>query len=150
MNENNDFTLEVNKSFDVIKKEIINTRNKVYSVVNTEMVLLYWNIGKHIMEIQHGDERAPYANYILIELSKRLTSEFGKGFSKRNLERMRKIYKLFPIASSLMTQLSWTHYIEIIKIHEEGKRNFYIKECVASNWSVRELQRQCCCNSYYL
>ncbi len=142
MNERNEFSSEVKKSFDIIKNEIINTRNKVYSVVNTEMVMLYWNIGKHIMEIQHGDERAPYANYILIELSKRLTSEFGKGFSKRNLERMRKIYKLFPIASSLMTQLSWTHYIEIIKIHEEGKRNFYIKECVSSNWSVRELQRQ--------
>ena len=81
---------EINNIFDNIKELVISSRNKVYSAVNTEMLNLYWNIGKAIMEIQQGDERASYGDAVLEKLSQRLTNEFGKGFSKRNLERMRK------------------------------------------------------------
>ena len=63
---------------------------------NTEMLDLYWNIGKTIMEIQQGDERATYGETVLEKLSQRLTNEFGKGFSIINLRRMRKFYCLFP------------------------------------------------------
>ena len=94
------------------------------------------------MEIQQSDERASYGDAILEKLSEKLTNEFGKGFSKRNLERMRKFYICFPIATTVSSQLSWSHYLEIIKIEEEQKRNFYIKEIINSKWSVRELQRQ--------
>ena len=59
-----------------------------------------------------------------------------------NIERMRKFYIYFPIATTVSSQLSWSHYLEIIKIEEEQKRNFYIKETINSKWSVRELQRQ--------
>ena len=82
---------EINNIFDNIKDLVINSRNKVYQTVNTEMLNLYWNIGKAIMEIQQGDERASYGETVLENLSQKLTSEFGKGFSKRNLERMRKL-----------------------------------------------------------
>lgn len=133
---------EINYVFNDIKELIINSRNKVYQTVNTEMLNLYWNIGKMIMEIQHGDERASYGDTVLLKLSKKLTDEFGKGFSKRNLERMRKFYVCFPIATTLLSQLSWSHYLELIKIDDETKRNFYIKEAINSKWSVRELQRQ--------
>lgn len=133
---------EINNIFDNIKELVINSRNKVYSAVNTEMLNLYWNIGKIIMEIQQGDERASYGDAVLDKLSKKLTKEFGKGFSKRNLERMRKFYLSFPIATTLSSQLSWSHYLELIKIEEESKRNFYLKETINSRWSVRELQRQ--------
>lgn len=71
-----------------------------------------------------------------------MTEEFGKGFSKRNLERMRKFYISFPIATTVSSQLSWSHYLELIKINEVNKRNFYLNETINSNWSVRELQRQ--------
>ena len=98
---------EINSLFTDIKEMIINSRNKVYTAVNTEMLNLYWSIGKAIMEIQQGNERASYGETVLEKLSEKLTKEFGKGFSKRNLERMRK---------------------------------FYIKECINSGWSVRELQ----------
>ena len=54
---------------------------KVYQSVNTEMLSLYWNIGKAIMEIQQGDERASYGDSVLDKLSQKLTNEFGKGFS---------------------------------------------------------------------
>ena len=133
---------KINNIFDNIKQLVISSRNKVYSAVNTEMLNLYWNIGKIIMEIQQGDERASYGDAVLEKLSEKLTDEFGKGFSKRNLERMRKFYIYFPIATTVSSQLSWSHYLEIIKIEEEHKRNFYIKETINSRWSVRELQRQ--------
>ncbi len=132
----------INNVFDNIKELVISSRNRVYTAVNTEMLNLYWNIGKAIMEIQQGDERASYGETVLEKLSEKLTAEFGKGFSKRNLERMRKFYIYFPIATTVSSQLSWSHYLEIIKIEEESKRNFYIKESVSSGWSVRELQRQ--------
>ncbi len=133
---------EINSIFDSIKNLVINSRNKVYHTVNTEMLNLYWNIGKIIMEIQQGDERASYGDAVLDKLSQKLTNEFGKGFSKRNLERMRKFYIFFPIATTMSSQLSWSHYLELIKIDDEQKRKFYLNECINSKWSVRELQRQ--------
>lgn len=68
------------------------------------------------MEIQQGDERASYGETVLEKLSGKLTKEFGRGFSKRNLERMRRFYIYFPIATTVLSQLSWSHYLEIIKI----------------------------------
>ena len=133
---------EINSIFDNIKEMVISSRNKVYTTVNTEMIHLYWNIGKIIMEIQKGDERASYGDEVLEKLSKKLTNEFGRGFSKRNLERMRKLYIFFPIATTLSSQLSWSHYLELLKVEEKVKRDFYMKECIESRWSVRELQRQ--------
>lgn len=133
---------EINNIFDNIKELVINSRNKVYQTVNTEMLNLYWNIGKAIMEIQQGDKRASYGDALLEKLSQKLTDEFGKGFSKRNLERMRKFYIYFPIATTVSSQLSWSHYLQIIKIEENAKRNFYKNEAINSKWSVRELQRQ--------
>lgn len=133
---------QINLVFDNIKQLVISSRNKVYSVVNTEMLNLYWNIGKAIMEIQHGDERASYGDYVLENLSQRLTSEFGKGFSSRNLRTMRKFYLVYPIWKTVSSKLSWSHYLELLKIEEEPKRKFYMNECINSRWSVRELQRQ--------
>ena len=114
----------------------------MYQTVNTEMLKLYWNIGKIIIGIQKGNKNAIYGDYLLDKVSKKLTDEFGKGFSKRNLERMRKFYMKFPFTTTVSSQLSWSHYLELIKIKEESKRNFYLNECINSKWSVRELQRQ--------
>ena len=133
---------KINHVFDNIKELVINSRNKVYQTVNTEMLNLYWNIGKIIMEIQQGDERASYGDAVLDKLSQRLTIEFGKGFSARNLRTMRKFYLSYPIWKTVSAKLSWSHYLELIKIEEENKRNFYLNECINSKWSVRELQRQ--------
>ena len=100
------YSSEFNDLFNNIKELVIDSRNKVYSAVNTEMLNLYWNIGKAIMEIQKGDERASYGDAVLEKLSKKLTNEFGKGFSIINLRRMRKFYCLFPIRSSVLNELS--------------------------------------------
>ena len=94
------------------------------------------------MEIQQGDERAAYGDAVLDKLSQKLTNEFGKGFSSRNLRTMRKFYIMYPIWKTVSAKLSWSHYLELIKIDEEPKRNFYLNECINSRWSVRELERQ--------
>lgn len=133
---------EINHIFDDIKQLVINSRDKVYQTVNTEMLRLYWNIGKVIMEIQQGDERASYGNAVLEKLSEKLTNEFGRGFSSRNLRTMRKFYIMYPIWKTVSAKLSWSHYLELIKIDDVSKRNFYLNECINSRWSVRELQRQ--------
>ena len=132
----------INPIFEEIRDLINNSRNRVYSVVNTEMLNLYWNIGKVIMEIQQGNERASYGDAVLQKLSEKLTNEFGKGFSARNLRTMRKFYLMYPIWKTVSAKLSWSHYLELIKIDEENKRKFYLNECINSKWSVRELQRQ--------
>ena len=133
---------QIDQIFDNIKELVISSRNRVYSVVNTEMLNLYWHIGKIIMDIQQGEKKAHYGDYVLERLSEKLTAEFGKGFSKRNLERMRKFYLYFPIATTVSSQLSWSHYLELLRIEEEPKRKFYMNECINSRWSVREIQRQ--------
>ena len=141
----NELTLideNINPIFEEIKGLVNNSRDRVYSAVNTEMLNLYWNIGKIIMEIQQGNERANYGDAVLEKLSEKLMNEFGKGFSSRNLRTMRKFYLMYPIWKTVSSKLSWSHYLELIKIEEENKRNFYLKEAINSKWSVRELQRQ--------
>ncbi len=135
-------TNELEQVFSTIKELVMNSRNKVYSVVNVEMLNLYWNIGRIMIKIQQGEKKASYGDALMEKLSIKLTKEFGKGFSKRNLERMRKFYIYFPNAATVSSQLSWSHYLELIKIEESNKRNFYLNECINAKWSVRELQRQ--------
>lgn len=83
------------------------------------MLYLYWNIGASIMEIQNGDERAGYGDEVLEKLSQKLTAEFGKGFSSRNLRAMRKFYIIYPIWKTVSSKLSLSHYLVLIKIEEE-------------------------------
>lgn len=77
-----------------------------------------------------------------MQFSKTLTKEFGKGFSRFNLQNMRVFYLRYPICQTLSGKLSWSHYCELLSISDEDKRSFYEKECVNSGWSVRELKRQ--------
>lgn len=97
---------EITTIYNNIKKLVINSREKVYTAVNTEMLNLYWNIGKIIMEIQEGKEKASYGEAVLEKLSQKLTAEFGKGFSSRNLRTMRKFYFMYPIWKTVSSKLS--------------------------------------------
>jgi len=133
---------EVDNLYDKIRNLVEQSRDRVYKTVNTEMVNLYWNIGKMIVEKQDGNTRAKYGDLLIEGISKRLTEYFGKGFSIQNLRKMRQFYICFPIRSTLSSELSISHYFELIRIKEENKRNFYMNECINSNWDVRELQRQ--------
>jgi predicted nuclease of restriction endonuclease-like (RecB) superfamily len=115
----------------------------VYKSVNFSMVHAYWNIGRIIFhEEQKGSSRSDYGSHLLEYLSKKLSSDFGRGFSVTNLKYMRMFYKAFQNRQTLSDQLSWSHYILLTKIEKDEARNFYLTECMASKWSVRELERQ--------
>lgn len=125
-------------------REIINqSREKVFRVANSTLLLTYWQIGQLIVEDeQKGKERAEYGKFVLKNLSKKLTLEFGKGFDYTNLSNMRKFYKTFPIVDAVRQQLSWTHYRLLLNIDSTAKINYYIEESVENNWSSRDLKRQ--------
>ncbi len=126
-----------------IKDVIISSRNKIAYEVNNTMLLAYWNVGRIIVENeQNGNIKAEYGKQVLKELSKELRKILGSGFSVSNFQYMRRFYLKYPKQQTVSVKLSWSHYIELITIKDDDKRNFYEKECINSNWSVRELQRQ--------
>jgi predicted nuclease of restriction endonuclease-like (RecB) superfamily len=104
---------------------------------------MYWHIGQRIvLEEQHGAERANYKDYLLKNLSVTLSAEYGEGYSRRQLELMRQLYLTFPIANTLYSQLTWSHYKLLIRIDDADKRSFYIAESTKNDWTVRQLERQ--------
>lgn len=126
-----------------IKTLIASARQTAIRAVDMQRTLLYWHIGERVFnEEQNGQDRANYGEYLIKYLSEQLQPEFGSGFSARQLERYRQFYRTFPIASSLRTQLSWTHYKTLLGISNEDKREYYIAETVKNNWSVRQMERQ--------
>ena len=134
-------------SIDILYQEvsdiIIGARHTVYRAANTEMVKAYWNIGKLIVEEeQKGKGRAEYGKELMVLLSKKLTKELGRGFSKSNLFNMRRLHLSYPIFQTLSGKLSWSHYCELLMISNNDARLFYEKEAINSNWSLRELKRQ--------
>lgn len=126
-----------------IKDIITSSRSKVAYEVNSTMLLAYWNVGKIIVENeQKGNIKAEYGKQVMKELSKELRKILGSGFSVSNLFNMRKLYITYPKFQTLSGKLSWSHYCELLSIEDDDERSFYEKECVNSNWSVRELKRQ--------
>lgn len=118
-------------------------RKNAVTAVNNEIVNTYWEIGKYIVEYeQAGNETAEYGSSVLKRLSKDLTIRYGKGFSMSNINKMRKLYITYPILQTVSAKLSWSHYVELLKIEDNTERSFYLKECEQENWSVRELKRQ--------
>lgn len=129
-----------------IKDLLEQSRSRVAVRVNEELLVTYWKIGEIIVKYEQNDNvRAAYGTQTLKELAKSLTREFGKGFSRSNLQNMRSFYLTYPTftkCQSLTGKLTWTHYCELLSISDEEKRKFYEKECFNSGWSVRELKRQ--------
>lgn len=131
-----------------IREILDNARNKVYRTANFEMVQAYWNVGREIVEEeQQGKDRADYGTYLLIELSAKLTKEYGKGFTETNLRYMRLFYNAFKNHHALRDELSWTHYRLLLKVEKDNAREFYMEEAISGNWSTRQLERQI--NSLY-
>ena len=126
-----------------VKNILQSARDNAYRQVNFIMVEAYWNIGKQIVEEeQNGKDRAEYGSYLIKELSSRLTSEFGIGFSQRNIRNMRQFYICFPIWQTVSAKLSWSHYALLLRIENSNAREWYAQESAKANWSVRALERQ--------
>lgn len=150
-----------NKLFGRIAELLSDARKFAVVSVNKAIVLTYYEVGRLIIEDeQKGKERAEYGKSVLKELSTKLTKEFGKGYSVYNLERMRKFYSVYSKSATALRKLanensssllrksdnpfklSWSHYLQLIKIDSEQERKFYEIESANNNWSVRELERQ--------
>ena len=119
------------------------TRERVALTINSELTLLYWNIGKQINEDILKNNRADYGKNIIAELSNALITKYGDGFSKRNLHNFIKFNELYSdsqIVQTLSAQLSWSHIYSLIYIKEKIKREFYTQLCIHERWSVRTLQ----------
>jgi len=126
-----------------IGQVLTNGRENAVQQVNSILVRTYWEIGRYIVEFeQGGNEKAEYGTMLFDRLSKDLTQAYGKGFSRSNLFQIRMLYAKFPIVQTLSGQLSWSHYVEILKADNDLEINFYVKQAEKEKWSVRELKRQ--------
>ena len=126
-----------------IKETLLASRQQAYAAINFAMVKSYWEIGRIIVEHeQSGSLRAEYGKHTLQELSNRLIKEFGRGFTVRTLQQMKKFYALFPNTNTLCSQLSWSHYRLLMTVENEKAREWYMNEAVAGAWSCRQLGRQ--------
>ena len=136
LGKNNSLVLEISTIVNEVKTNLSKEINK-------SIIYVYWNIGRIIVKHENEDNnRLEYGKEVLKELSKELTKLLGKGYSLTNLTYMRWFYNVYPDYNMINNSLSWSHYVELITIKDDKKRNFYEKECINSNWSVRELQRQ--------
>ena len=126
-----------------IASVITSGKQTAYRAINSAMVLTYWEIGRLIVEEeQEGKDKADYGDYLIISLAKRLTKEFGSGYSQANLRNFRQFFSLFPIRYALRSELTWTHYRLLMRVENINARQFYEEECIKSNWSTRALERQ--------
>ena len=137
--------IEKRDIFIDIKNIIELSRKKVISSINSTMTTTYFLIGKRIVEEEQGGEkRAEYGENLIIKLSEKLTRDYGKGFSKRNLEQMRKFYLTYSISQTVSAEfkLSYSHYLTLMRVANIEERNFYEIEAINNSWSLRELKRQ--------
>jgi predicted nuclease of restriction endonuclease-like (RecB) superfamily len=130
---------------DDIRLLINTTRRQVAQVVNSSLVVLYWNIGRRIKVEVLKEKRAAYGQEIVVTLSQQLVAEFGEGFSRHNLSRMVKFYEYFPdekIVATLSQELSWSHIIAILPVTNPLGREFYAEMSRMERWSVRTLRQK--------
>lgn len=128
-----------------IKNIIEESKKNVVRQINYSLIITYWNIGKVIKNNIIQDKRAEYGKETIKKLAERLTFEYGKGFGQRNIFRMIRFYDIFKDEKKLTTlsaKLSWSHFVELIRIDDELKRDFYITMCDNENWSVRTLRER--------
>ncbi len=131
------------KLIEDVRSLILSTRGRIAQTVNAGLVLLYWGIGKRIQKDILDSKRAEYGEKIVPTLSAQLVPEYGEGFSSRNLFRMVQFYRSFMdqrIVTTLSAQLSWSHFVEIIRFKDPLQRDFYAEMCRIERWSVRILR----------
>lgn len=145
MTQDNLPAMPADKLYQVIHTLIESAKTQVVVQVNQALVLTYWQIGRIIKTEVLDDDRSQYGAAVLKQLAERLTHDYGSGFSYSSLTRMAKFYAILPeegIVATLSQQLSWSHFVELIKIDDAIKREFYIQLCADGRWSVRALRER--------
>ena len=134
---------EISPVVQEIRTVLDSARGNVARQVNNELLRTYWKIGEIIVRYEQDDNiRAAYGEQTLKQLSKVLTQELGKGFSRSNIYNMRLFYLTYEKFQTVSGKLSWSHYCELLGISDSNRRSFYEKEAIRAGWSVRELKRQ--------
>jgi predicted nuclease of restriction endonuclease-like (RecB) superfamily len=139
--------LTSNAAYQQLLEQISSTytqgRLRAVQAVHAHLIEAYWHVGQHIVEFeQAGSVRAEYGKALISTLAADLGLRHGKGFSRSNLVYMRLLYLRYPIGQKPSHQLSWSHYVELLKLDDELERGFYEKQTIAERWSVPELKRQ--------
>ena len=134
--------IDIEDIYKDIKEKIITARAKMLKHIDTTMIEVYWYVGKITSELFDNATDKSYGKKIVESLSNKLTKEFGSGFSSVSIRRMRRFYEMYPIWSTVSTELSWAHFQELIRIERKEEREFYKAESIKSNWGCRELRRQ--------
>ncbi len=131
--------------YSAIRQLIAEARSRVVKQVNQTLTVTYWQIGKQIQSQVLDNNRAEYGKQTMQQLSQQLSAEFGKGFTYSSLTRMVKFYLAFPdekIVATLSQQLSWSHFVELIKLDNDIQRDFYASMSQHEGWSVRILRER--------
>lgn len=143
---------------DILKdmRQIIESSQRAaHQAVNMTLVQRNWMMGYRIAsEELHGEKRAEYGAKIIKKLSKELSTEYGKGFTKTNIYNFYSFYKTYPeifhsASGKSQPILSWTHYRILLQVKDEKAREWYEKEALQQAWSVRTLQRNVSSQYYY-
>ncbi len=120
-------------------------RERIVKQINSSLVETNWGIGRYIVEFEQGGQvRARYGTSLMQSLSKILIAKMGRGYSRPNLNFMRKFYLTYneKKCQTLSNKLSWSHICELLTIDDELERSFYENECISARWDVRSLRRQ--------
>lgn len=128
-----------------LRRMILSVRSQVAQAINAGLTMLYWQVGDRIRREILREKRAAYGEEIVSALGKQLGTEFGRGFSEKSLRHMIHFAEVFPnreIVSSLLRQLSWTHFLSIIYLKDPLQRDFYAEMCRIERWSTRMLQER--------
>lgn len=136
---------EFDDIYEEINALIKKKKENLKRTVNDAMLSLYWRIGKRLTEELTGERKPEYGKRVVFEIGKRLSEEYGSAFDKAAISRMIKFYQEFPNyekVATLSQQLTWSHFIEILPIQDELKREFYAVMCKNENWSVRTLRER--------
>jgi len=130
--------------FNDISNLIEQSRRAIYTQISSTTVLLFWEIGKRINSEVLKNKRADYGKQIVSMLSTQLTGKYGRSFEFRNLRRMMQFaeqFSDFKIVSALPTQLSWTHFVEILPLKSYKAKLFYLNEAARELISTKELRK---------
>ena len=120
-------------------------RQRVAQAVDSGQVLLYWHVGDRVHREILDQRRAQYGERIVATVSRQLELEYGRGFAEKNLRRMILAAELFPdakIVATLSRHLSWSHFVELLPLKDELRRQFYAELCRVEHWPVRTLRRK--------
>ena len=133
--------------YNQIKEELVN--NEIYKKVkdyskNKSDLSTYYNVGKLLIEAQGGEERAKYGDNLIKEYSKKLIKEVGKKYNERTLRRIRQFYLMFKEQkwSAVPTNLTWSHYTELLILNNPTEIEYYIKISIEQNLSYRQLHEK--------